>query len=69
MLLTGKLDGYLQQIDKQAEEMFAELVKQLVETEGVTEQLKAEDRIAWIGAMNNIYVRASEVVGHELIYV
>lgn len=69
MLLTGKLDGYLQQIDKQAEEMFAELVKQLVETEGVTEQLKAEDQIAWIGAMNNIYVRASEVVGHELIYV
>lgn len=69
MLLTGKLDGYLHQIDKQAEEMFAGLVKQLAEKEGITEQLKVEDQIAWIGAMNNIYVRASEVIDRELIYV
>lgn len=68
MLLTGKLDSYLREIDRQAEEMFSRLVKQLAEQEGVNEQLKAADQMAWISAMNNIYNRVQEIVLHELIY-
>lgn len=68
MLLTGRLDSYLRKIDRQAEEMFSRLVKQLAEQEGVNEQLKATDQMTWISAMNNIYNRAQEIVLHELIY-
>lgn len=68
MLLTGKLDSYLREIDRQAEEMFSRLVKQFAEQEGVNEQLKAADQMAWISAMNNIYNRVQEIVLHELIY-
>lgn len=68
MLMTGKLYGYLQGIDRQAEDMFSRLVKQFTQQEGITEQLKAADQMAWISAMNNIYNRAQEIVLHELIY-
>ncbi len=63
----GKLNGYLAGIDRQAEEMFLRLVKQMAEAEGVTEKLKAADPMAWVGRMNNIRSRAMEIVNSELI--
>ena len=68
LLTSGKLNGYLADIDRQAEEMFLRLVKQMAEAEGVTEVLKAADPMAWIGRMNNIRSRAMEIVNSELIY-
>ena len=68
MLITGKLDSYLREIDRQAEEMFSRLVKQLAEQEGISEQLKATDQMAWVCAMSNIYNRAQEVVLHDIVY-
>ena len=68
LLTSGKLNGYLADIDRQAEEMFLRLVKQLAEAEGVTEQLKADNQMEWVGRMNNIRSRAMEIVNSELIY-
>lgn len=68
LLLSGKLDSYLHRLDKQAEEMYFRLVKQFAAKEGVTEQLKAADQMAWVSAMNNIHARVTEIVNHELIY-
>ena len=68
MLLTGKLDSYLREIDRQAEEMFSQLVEQMAEREGITEQLKAENQMAWVGVMNNIHNRAQEIVLHDIVY-
>mgnify|MGYP000786188560 FL=1 len=69
MLLTnGKLNSYLADIDKQAEEMFSRLVKQLAESEGMTEALKAENQMLWIGRMANIRNRAMEIVNADLIF-
>ena len=59
--LSGKLNSYLADIDQQAQEMFERLVKQMAEWEGVTEQLKAADQMAWVGRMNNIRNRATEI--------
>lgn len=68
LLTGGKLNGYLADIDRQAEELFSRLVKQMAEVEGVTEALKAADPMEWVGRMNNIQNRAREVVNSELIY-
>ena len=68
MLLTGKLNAHLEEVDRQAEEMLFQLVDQMARVEGVTEQLKATDQMAWVGAMNNIRARAKECVYAELIY-
>ena len=69
MLLTnGKLNSYLADIDKQAEEMFSRLVKQLAEREGMTEALKAENQMLWIGRMANIRNRAMVIVNADLIF-
>lgn len=68
LLTSGKLNSYLADIDKQAEDMFLRLVEQIVNREGVTEQLKAENQIEWVGRMNNIRSRAMEIVNAELIY-
>lgn len=65
---SGKLNSYLADIDRQAEEMFLRLVKQMAEAEGVTEALKAADPMEWVGRMNNIRSRAMEIVNSELIY-
>ncbi|WIK89532.1 TnpV protein [Varibaculum cambriense] len=62
------MNSYLADIDRQAEEMFLRLVKQMAEMEGVTEQLKADNQIEWVGRMNNIRNRAMEIVNTELIY-
>lgn len=68
LLTSGKLNSYLADIDKQAEDMFLRLVEQMANREGVTEQLKAENQIEWVGRMNNIRSRAMEIVNAELIY-
>jgi hypothetical protein len=68
MLLSGKLNAHLEEIDRQARDMFSQLEKQIAEREGVTEELKASNQIAWVRAMNNIRSRAEEVVCHHLIY-
>ena len=65
---SGKLNGYLADLNKQAEEMFSLLVKQMAEREGVTEKLKADDRMEWVDRMNNIRSRAKEVINNELIF-
>ena len=67
LLTSGKLNNYLADIDKQAEEKLFRLVKQMAEREGVTEQLKADNQMAWVGRMNNICSRAIEIVNNDLI--
>lgn len=68
LLTSGKLNSYLANIDEQAEGMFFRLVKQMAEREGVTEQLKVENQMEWVGRMNNIRNRAMEIVNEEIIY-
>lgn len=68
LLTSGKLNSYLVDIDRQAEEMFERLVKQMAEREGVTEQLKATDSMEWVRKMNSIRNRAVEITNSELIY-
>ena len=68
LLTSGKLNGYLADIDKQAEDMFFRLVKQIAEREGVTEQLKADNQMEWVARMNVIRNSATETVNTEIIY-
>ena len=68
LLTSGKLNGYLADIDKQAEDMFFRLVKQMAEREGVTEQLKADNQMKWVARMNNIRNRVAEIVNNDLIF-
>ena len=66
--INGKLNGYLADLNEQAENMFLELVKQLAAREGVTEQLKAQDQMQWVQRMNSIRDWATEIVNNDLIY-
>ena len=68
LLTSGKLNSYLADIDKQAEDMFLRLVEQMAKREGVTEQLKAENQMEWVGRMNSIRSRAMEIVNADLIF-
>lgn len=68
LLTSGKLNIYLADIDNQAEEMFERLTRQMAIAEGVTEQLKADNQMAWAGRMNNIRNRATEIINTEIIY-
>ena len=68
LLTSGKLNGYLADIDKQAEDMFSQLVKQMAESEGVSEQLKADNQMEWVGRMNNIRCRANEIIYKEIVF-
>ena len=68
LLISGKLNDYLADLNEQAEEMFSRLVKQLAEKEGLTEVLKAENQMLWVQKMNNIHNAAMEVVSNDLIY-
>ena len=68
LLTSGKLNNFLANIDRQAEEMFERLVMQMAAAEGITEQLKAADQMVWISKMNNIRNRATEIVNTEIIY-
>ena len=69
LLTSGKLHSHLADIEEQAQQLFLRLVKELAEKEGVTEQLKAADPMAWVQSMNNIRNRAIEVVNSEVIFV
>lgn len=62
------MNGYLADIDKQADEMFSQLVKQMAEREGVTETLKAKNQMEWVQKMNNIRSRATEIINNDLIF-
>ncbi|MBR3909651.1 MAG: TnpV protein [Clostridia bacterium] len=68
LLTSGKLNGYLADIDKQAEDVLSRLVKQMAEREGVTEKLKADNQMEWVARMNNIRSKATEIVNHDIIY-
>ena len=68
LLTSCKLTAYLADIDKEANEMFERIVKQLAEKEGVNEQLKANDQMLWVRKMNNIRNQAMEIIDEELIY-
>ena len=68
LVLSSKLYSHLADIDTQARNKLDLLVKQLAEKEGINERLKAQDQLAWVGAMNNIRNRAEEIVLNELIY-
>ena len=69
LTISGKMNDYLADIDKQAEEMFSQLVKQLAERDGITEALKTTDQMEWVRQMNSIRNRAAEIVNKELIFV
>ena len=68
LLTSGKLNTHLAEIDKQVEDMFYRLVKEIAERQGVTEQLKATDQMAWVAKMSAIRNQATEIVNQELIY-
>ena len=68
LLLSGKLDSHLADTNQQAENMFSQLVKQMATQEGITEQLKAENQVAWVGLMNNCQARAEEIIFADFIY-
>ena len=69
MRMNGELNSYLQDINEQADEMNYQLIGEIAKREGVTEKLKVEDQMAWVGAMNNIRDRVREIVLKEVIYV
>ena len=68
LLTSGKLNSHLADIDKQAEDMFLRLVEQMAKRESVSEQLKAENQMEWVGRMNSIRSRVAEIVNAELIF-
>ena len=67
LMLSGKLKGHIEDIDRQAEEMFSQLVDRMKQAEGVTEALRQQDQMAWVGAMNNIRDRVNKIVLNEII--
>lgn len=68
LLTSGKLNSHLTDVDEEAQSLFSRLVKELAEKEGVTEQLKSADPIAWVGRMNNIRNQATEIVNEEVVF-
>ena len=67
LLLSGELNNHLAEVDRTASEMAERLIAEMAKREGITEQLKASDQMAWVGAMNNIRNRAEEIVLQEVI--
>ena len=68
LLTSGKLPEYLADIDRQAEELFLRLAKQMADAEGITEKLKASDQMEWVGRIKSCRNRATEIVCHQVIY-
>ena len=68
LLTSGRLNSYLADIDKQAQERFERLIEQMKQVQGITEQLKAENALEWVGRMNNIRACAMEIVEEEIIF-
>ena len=69
LLLSGKLNEYLHELDEECHEMLDWIVEQMKEKQGVAEQLKAENQMLWVGMMNNIMACAEEIVVREIVYV
>ena len=69
LLMTGELTGHLNQVDQEAREQVETLVKQMTEEQGITEQLKMQDLMKWVGIMNNIKACAEEIVLKEIVYM
>ena len=67
--VSGKLKSYLVNIDRQAQELLDAIIQQLVQSQGITEELKTADQMAWVGKMNNIRANAMEIVDQEIVYV
>ena len=68
LLTSGKLNTYLADINEQAQERFERLVEQMKQSQGITEQLKADNALEWVGRLNNIQACAMEIVNKEIIY-
>ena len=68
LMLSGKLKEHIEDIDRQAENMFSQLVDRMKQAEGVTEQLKATDQMEWVRRMNSIHNRAEEIVKSEVVF-
>ena len=68
LLLSGKLKEHIEEIDRQAEEMFSQLVEEMKQVEGITELLKAKGQMEWVRRMNNIRNRAEEIVESEVVF-
>lgn len=68
LLTSGRLNTYLAEIDKQAQERFGRLIEDMKQAQGITEQLKAENALEWVGRVNNILACAREIVEKEIIY-
>ena len=66
--LSGRLNAYLADVDAQAEDLFFRTVKEMAAREGVTEKMKAEDQMRWVGMMNNIRNSAAEIVNRDLVF-
>ena len=69
LLLTGKLNEHLNQTDQEAREQVEMLMEQMAEKQGVTEELKVQDQMKWVGLMNNIKVSAEEIILKNMVYV
>lgn len=69
LLLTGKLNEHLNQTDQEAREQVEMIMKQMAEKKGVTEELKVQDQMKWVGLMNNIKVSAEEIILKNMVYV
>lgn len=69
LLTSGKLNSHLVEINKQAAKLYFRLVKQFAESEGVTEQLKADNPMEWVGRMGNIESRCREIVNSEVLFI
>ena len=67
-MTSGKLNGYLADLNEQAEDMFLRLVKELAEKEGITETLKAKNQMLWVQRMNEVRETATKTVNNDLIY-
>lgn len=68
LLLSGKLNNHLSEVDEQAEAMFSQLVKQMAAQDSITEQFKADNQMEWVRQMNSARNRAEEVIYNKLIY-
>lgn len=68
LMMSGRLNSYLADIEEQAQERFGRIVEQMEQAQGITEQLKADNALEWVGRMNNIQACAREIVDKEIIY-
>ena len=68
LMLSGTLKEHIEDVDRQAEELFFQLVDRMKQAEGISEELKATDQLKWVGMMNSIRNRAEEIVKSEVVF-